>query len=147
MNVKNLMNRNPETISPSTSLKTAAALMAEKNIGFLLVGADNELKGTLTDRDIVQRAVAKGKNMDQTTVQDALTGTVLYCNADEDINEVARNMSEQKVRRLPVVDNNKRLVGIVSIGDMAQHIDQDKVGKVLQGVTSDDQRAAWDRAW
>lgn len=142
MNVEDIMNRDPQTISPSTSLKDAAAIMAEKNIGFLLIGAEDELKGTLTDRDIVQRAVAKGKNLENTTVQEILTGTVLYCLANEDVDEVARNMSEQQVRRLPVVDNSKRLVGIVTIGDMAQHISKEAVGGVLKGVTSEGQRAA-----
>lgn len=142
MNVKDVMNPNAETVSPSTTLKDAAAIMAEENIGFLLIGADDELKGTLTDRDIVQRGVAAGKDMASTTVEQVLTGSVLYCEADQDVDQVARNMSEQKVRRLPVVDSNKRLVGVVSIGDMAQHLNKDTVGEILKGVTSEGQKAA-----
>ena len=117
-------------------------MMAEKNIGFLLVGADDQLKGTLTDRDIIQRAVSKGKNIESTTVEEILTAQVLYCEADQDVDQVARNMSEQQVRRLPVVDENKRLVGVVSIGDLAQHIAKDTVGEILRGVTAEGQRAA-----
>jgi len=142
MNVKDVMNPNAETVSPSTTLKDAAAIMAEENIGFLLIGADDELKGTLTDRDIVLRGIATGKDMANTTVEQVLTGSVLYCQADQDVDQVARNMSEQKVRRLPVVDSNKRLVGVVSIGDMAQHLNKDTVGEILKGVTSEGQKAA-----
>jgi len=142
MNVQDVMNHEAETISPSTTLKDAAGIMAEEGIGFLLVGEDDKLKGTLTDRDVVVRAVAKGQNLENTTVDDFLTGEVLYCRADQEVNDVARNMSQKKVRRMPVVDENKRLVGVVSIGDMAQHLDKDAVGGILQGVTSEGRRAA-----
>ncbi len=142
MNIKEVMNPKAETISPSTTLKDAAAIMAEKNIGFLLIGSDDQLKGTLTDRDIVLRAVAEGRNLENTTVGDVLTGEILYCKADQDVNQVAQNMSEQKVRRMPVVDEDKRLVGVVSIGDMAQAINKNEVGRILEGVTSEGLRAA-----
>lgn len=142
MNVQDVMNHNAETVNPSTTLKDAADLMAKENIGFLLIGADDRLKGTLTDRDIVLRAVAKGQNLENTTVGDILTNDVLYCRADQDVDQVALNMSEKKVRRMPVVDENKRLVGVVSIGDMAQHLDKDQVGNILKGVTSEGSRAA-----
>ena len=142
MNIKDVMNPNTETVNPSTTLKEAAAIMADKNIGFLLIGSNDELKGTLTDRDIVLRAVAEGKSLESTTVGDVLTGELLYCKADQDVNQVAQNMSEQKVRRMPVVNEDKRLVGVVSIGDMAQALDKDEVGRILEGVTSEGQRAA-----
>lgn len=138
MNVKDVMNPNAETVSPSTLLKDAAAIMAEENVGFLLIGANDELKGTLTDRDIAVRAVAKGKDIASTTVEEVLSDDALYyCEADQDVDQVARNMSELKVRRLPVVGDNKRLVGVVSIGDMAQHLNKETVGEILKGVTSE----------
>jgi len=142
MNVQDVMNHEAETISPSTTLKDAAGIMAEEHIGFLLIGENDKLKGTLTDRDLVVRAVAKGQNLGNTTVDDILTGDLLYCRADQDVTEVARNMSDKKVRRMPVVDENKRLVGVVSIGDMAQHLDKNEVGNILKGVTSEVQHAA-----
>lgn len=142
MNIRDVMNPNAETVSPSTTLKDAASMMAEENIGFLLIGADDQLKGTLTDRDIVLRAVAEGKSLESTTVGEVLTGKVLYCTADQDVDEVARNMSEQKVRRMPVVNEDKRLVGVVSIGDMAQSLNKEEVGRILEGVTSEGRRAA-----
>lgn len=142
MNVRDVMNPNAKTVSPSTTLKDAAAIMAEKNIGFLLIGSDDQLKGTLTDRDIVLRAVAQGKNLESTTVGDVLTGEILYCKDDQDVDQVAKNMSEKQVRRMPVVDESKRLVGVVSIGDMAQALNKDEVGRILEAVTSEGRRAA-----
>lgn len=142
MNIRDVMNPNAQAVSPSTTLKDAAAIMAEENIGFLLVGSDDQLKGTLTDRDIVLRAVAEGKNLESTTVGDVLTGELLYCKVDQDVNQVAQNMSEKKVRRMAVVDEDKRLVGVVSIGDMAQALHKDEVGRILEGVTSEGLRAA-----
>lgn len=142
MNIRDIMNPTAETISPSTTVKEATSMMAKQNIGFLLVAAEDRLKGTLTDRDIVQRVVAEGKDINTTRIEDILTNRILYCEADQDVNDVARNMSEQKVRRMPVVDQNKQLVGVVSIGDMAQHLEKDKVGDLLCWVTSEGRDAA-----
>lgn len=142
MKIKEVMTPYTETINPSTTIKDAAAIMAEENIGFLLVGANDRLKGTLTDRDIVLRAVAAGRDPENTTVGEVLTDEVLYCRADQDVHQVAENMREQKVRRMPVVDKNKRLVGVVSIGDMAQALDTEEVGRILEAVTSEGLHAA-----
>jgi CBS domain-containing protein len=142
MNIRDVMNPDTETVSPSTTLKDAAAIMAKKGIGFLLIGEDDQLKGTVTDRDIVLRAVAEGKNLESTTVGDVLTGELLYCKADQDVDQVAQNMSEKQVRRMPVVNEDKRLVGVVSIGDMAQALNKEEVGRILEGVTSEGRHAA-----
>lgn len=141
MNIKDIMNSEPETIDPSTTVKDAAAMMGKDGVGFLLVGEGDRLKGTITDRDIVVRAVCKGVDTTKTTVGDILTEKVLYCQEDQDVEDVARNMSEQKVRRMPVVNSEKRLVGVVSIGDLAQHLSKEVVGDVLRNVTSERQAA------
>lgn len=141
MNIKEVMNPKTELVSTSTTLKEAAEKMAQSGVGFLPVGDNDELKGTLTDRDIVLRAVGKGKDAANTTVKEVLTSKVLYCRDDQDAEEVARNMSEQQVRRMPVVDASKRLVGVVSIGDLAQYLSADVAGQVLGGVTSESQAA------
>lgn len=141
MNVKDVMNPKADVISPSTTLKEAAEKMERDNVGFLPVGENDELKGTVTDRDIVVRGVCKGKDVNSTSVGDIMTDKVLYCQDSQDVEEVARNMSEQQVRRLPVVDDNKRLVGVVSIGDMAQHLSADVAGKILKGVTAESRAA------
>lgn len=141
MKIKDIMNSEPETISPSTTVKDAAAMMAKDGVGFLLVGEGDRLKGTITDRDIVVRAVCKGVDVAKTTIGDILMEKILYCREDQDVEDVARNMSEQKVRRMPVVNSEKRLVGVVSIGDLAQHLSKEVVGDVLRSVTSERQAA------
>lgn len=136
MNIKDIMNPQARLVSPETSIHQAAESMREQGIGFLLVGEKDRLKGTLTDRDIVIRVVAEGRDIRNTRVSDILTDKVLYCREDQDASEVARNMSEQQVRRMPVVSDNKRLVGVISIGDLAQHLSAETAGRVLQGVTA-----------
>lgn len=135
MNIKDIMSNNPVLVKPTTSVKDAAAYMTREGIGFLLAGADDELKGTLTDRDIVVRAVATGKDLENTTVADILTDDLLYCREDQGVEEVARNMGEQQIRRLPVVNAQKRLVGVVSLGDIAKHLQPETVGKVLRDIS------------
>lgn len=104
--------------SPSESIRDAARIMAEIDAGVLPVGDNDRLVGMITDRDIVLRAVAKGKGPD-TPVRDVMSPEVYYCFEDQELDEVAANMAHIKVRRLPVVNRGKRLVGIVSLGDIA----------------------------
>lgn len=137
MNIREIMNPEIEMVSVSTSVKDAAAKMERENIGFLVIGKGSELKGTLTDRDIVLRAVSKGMDMGSTTVGDILSKEVLCCEDTQNVEEVARHMSDEQVRRMPVVNNNKELLGVVSIGDLAQHLDPELVGEVLKGVTEE----------
>ena len=141
MNIKDIMQPSPILKSASITLKEAAEIMANEQVGFLLIGDNDQLRGTLTDRDIVIRGVSKGKNINSTPVEDILTDEILYCRETQSTDEVAQNMSEQQVRRLPVVNDEKRLVGIVSLGDIAQHLSADIAGKVLKGVT-EERRAA-----
>jgi CBS domain-containing protein len=93
-------------------------MMAEIDAGAMPVGENDRLIGMITDRDIAIRAVAAGKGPD-TPVREVMSSDVKYCYEDEDLDHVAKNMSDIQVRRLPVVDRNKRLVGIVSLGDLA----------------------------
>lgn len=137
MNIKDIMTSKPVLTNPSISLKEAAEKMGKEGIGFLLVGEDDKLQGTLTDRDIVLRAVSQGRDTETTSIGDILTSKILYCHEDQTVEEVARNMSDQQVRRLAVVDADKRLVGVVSLGDIAQHLSADVAGHILQEVTTE----------
>lgn len=137
MKIKEVMNPSAEMVSPNMSVYEAADKMLNENIGFLCVGDNNQLQGTLTDRDIVIRAVAKGKDLRDTKVSEIFTDTLEYCEVDKDVDEAAQLMSQQQIRRLPVLDQNKQLVGIVSIGDLAQHISPQTAGDVLRGVTAE----------
>src|SRR4051812_49860114 len=117
MKVSEAMTRDVCVARPDLSIQEAAKLMADIDAGVLPVGENDRLVGMITDRDIALRAVAQGKGP-QTAVRKVMTSDVRYCFEDEDT-DVARNMGDQQVRRLPVVNRDKRLVGILSLGDLA----------------------------
>ncbi|HET7671810.1 MAG TPA: CBS domain-containing protein, partial [Burkholderiales bacterium] len=114
MRVSEAMTREVRVASPGQSIRDVAKMMDEINAGAMPVGENDRLVGMITDRDIAIRAVALGKGPD-TPVRDVMsTEQVLYCYEDEEIDHVAKNMAENQVRRLPVVNREKRLVGIVA---------------------------------
>jgi CBS domain-containing protein len=133
MLVQDAMSRDVRTVSPETTIKEAARIMADADIGALPVAAGDRLAGMVTDRDIAVRAVAIGKGP-ECTVGEVMTHDVLYCHEDEDIGHISQNMAENQVRRLPVVDVDKRLVGIISLADIAD-ARADEAGEALEGIT------------
>lgn len=133
MKVSDVMTRTVRTTSPDASLQEAARTMAEIDAGVLPVGEGDRLVGMLTDRDIAIRAVAQGKGPD-TKVREAMTEEVKYCFEDDDVAQVARNMAEIKVQRLAVMSRDKRLVGIVSLGDIAIQGDSNVVDTAVTGL-------------
>ena len=116
MKVADVMTRKVQLASPDDSLMEVAKRMTKEDVGFLPVGENDRLVGTITDRDIVARAVAQGKD-GQARVRDAMTQDVKYCFEDESIEDVVQNTSDIQLRRLPVLNRDKRLVGIVSLAD------------------------------
>jgi CBS domain-containing protein len=128
------MTREVRVASPGQSIRDVAKIMAEIDAGVLPVGDNDRLVGMITDRDIAIRAVAQGKGPDTPVREVMSTEKVLYCYEDEDLAHVAQNMGEQQVRRLPVVNREKRLVGIVSLGDMVQ-TEARTANKAVKGVT------------
>ena len=134
MKISNCMTRDVKLVSPTQTIREAARMMAELDAGVLPVQQDDRLVGMITDRDIAVRAVAEGKSPD-TLVQDVMSNEVLYCFDDQEIEDVARNMGEVKVRRLPVVNRDKRLVGIISIGDLALKEEQTMTGSVVAHIS------------
>ncbi|HEY4137732.1 MAG TPA: CBS domain-containing protein [Casimicrobiaceae bacterium] len=118
MKVSKCMTRDVQFVNPTQSIRDAARMMAEIDAGALPVGQDDRLVGMITDRDIAVRAVAEGKSPD-TPISEIMSREVLYCFDDQELKDIARNMGEMKVRRLPVLNRDKRLVGIVSLGDLA----------------------------
>jgi CBS domain-containing protein len=134
MKVKDVMSRDVRVGNPGQSVREAAKLMADMDIGALPVAENDRLVGMITDRDIVVRAVAHGRGGDA-TIADVMTREVLYCFDDEELDDVARNMGDVQVRRLPVVSRDKRLVGIVSLGDLARSEDAAKVGEAVSHVS------------
>lgn len=133
MRVGDVMTRNVRVANPDHTIQQVAALMAELDTGVVPVGEDDRLVGMITDRDIAVRAVARGKGLD-TQTRDVMTADVKYCFEDEDLQDIARNMAEQKVQRLPVMNREKRLVGIVSLGDLAVQADSFDTDTAVSGM-------------
>ena len=134
MKVSKCMTRDVELVSPTQTIRDAAQMMAELDAGALPVQQDDRLVGMITDRDIAVRAVAQGKSP-ETPVRDVMSHELLYCFDDQEIEEVSRNMGEVKVRRLPVVNRDKRLVGIISIGDLALKEEQTLTGSTIARIS------------
>ena len=116
--LKDLMSRDVKVISPDMTIRDAAKKMRDGDFGMMPVGEDDRLIGTISDRDIAIRAVAEGKDA-ATSVRDVMSEGVAWAYEDDSVEEATKIMSERQVRRLPVVDRNKRLVGIVALGDFA----------------------------
>jgi CBS domain-containing protein len=119
MNVSQCMSTDVKICTPETSLREAAQLMKQIDAGILPVGENDRLVGMISDRDIAIRAVAAGLGPD-TPIREAMTRDLCYCYDDEELEDVAANMGGVQVRRLPVINRDKRLVGIVSLGDIAK---------------------------
>jgi CBS domain-containing protein len=134
MRVSDAMTGNVRLASPQQTIAEAARIMAEIDAGALPVGDGDRLVGMLTDRDIAIRAVALGKGP-QTAVQEIMSKEVMYCFADQDLDEVLQNMADLKVRRMPVLNREKRLVGILSLGDVALVDDPDVTGEALSEIS------------
>jgi CBS domain-containing protein len=135
MQVRDAMTRDVRLASPHQTLTDAARMMAEADIGCLPVGDDNRIVGMITDRDIVVRALAQGRD-GRSLVGDVMTKSVKYCFEDEDMDEVLANMGEVKIRRVPVVDREKHLVGVLSLGDAARIHSPEAAGMALGSVAT-----------
>ena len=135
MKVSKIMTRDVRLLSPHNTIREAASLMAEIDAGSLPVGENDRLVGMVTDRDIVVRGVALGKPID-TKVSAVMSTEMLYCFDTDEIDNVARNMGKAQVRRLPVVNSDKRLVGIVSLGDLARKDDPATIGQTVTRVST-----------
>lgn len=130
MLVSECMTRQVEVGQPDMTLEEAARKMRDGDFGALPIGENDRLVGMLTDRDIVIRGVAEGRNPQQATVNEILSRNVLYCFDDQSLEEVMQNLGDNQIRRLPVLNRQKRLIGILSLGDLAksdmdsEHVDQ-----------------------
>jgi CBS domain-containing protein len=135
MKLKEIMTKHVESVGPDTPIQEAATRMRSLDVGVLPVFAGDRLVGMLTDRDLTLRAIAEGKDPKTTTVQEAMTADVAYCFEDQDVEEGQRIMKENQIRRLPVLNRDKLLVGIVSLGDFATRTDEKRAGETLEKVS------------
>jgi CBS domain-containing protein len=136
MQIKDVMTTQVQLIDPTTKLKDAATSMRDGDFGLLPVGENDRLVGTITDRDITVRAVAEGKDPNSTQVREVMSEGIHYCFEDQEVEEAARLMSDMQVRRLPILNRDKRLVGIVALGDLALETrSAGPAGEALAGVS------------
>jgi CBS domain-containing protein len=133
MKVSECMTRNVQVVNPDEPISKAAKFMLDADAGSMPVGDGDRLIGMITDRDIAVRAVARGRGPD-TAVRDVMTDELLYVFEDQSVDEVADNMGDSQVRRFPVVNREKRLVGIISLGDICRSQDE-AATRALEGVT------------
>jgi CBS domain-containing protein len=132
--ISEVMSRDVQTTTPEETLRNAATRMKQIDAGVLPVREGDKLVGMLTDRDIAVRGIAEGKGPDA-KVHDVMTPEVKYVFDDQEVEEVAQNMSDLQVRRLPVVNRDKRLVGIISLGDIATEGSVPKSARALHGIS------------
>lgn len=133
MKVSDVMTPNATIANPGDALQDIARIMAEQHIGFLPVGENDRLVGMITDRDIVVRGLANGHD-GKATVRDCMTEDVTWCFDDDDVEAATRNMAAQKVRRMPVINHDKRLVGVLSLGDEARNGGAGTVGEAMSRI-------------
>lgn len=136
MQVHELMTREPECIRPDATLQDAAERMKNLDVGSLPVCDNDRLVGMVTDRDIALRCVSAGHDPKSDQVRNAMTPEIVYCFEDNEVADVAELMNQKQVRRLPVLDRDKRLVGIVALGDLAVETGVEALaGHALEGIS------------
>ena len=134
MKVKEIMSTKVEAIEPHLSLRSAARIMNELNLGSMLVVEDGKLLGIITDRDISVFAIAMGYGSESTEVRKMMTKEVFTCSSDQDLSEAAKIMEQQKIRRLAVLDKSNALEGFLSVDDIAR-VSHDLAGAVLEAAS------------
>lgn len=133
--IRDVMTRDVTTVAPDARLSDVARIMRDEDIGSVPVARGDELLGMITDRDIVIRAVADGDGVEQRTAGDVMSSGMKCCRQDQDIEDVLKEMGDQQIRRMPVVDDSRRLVGIVSLGDLSGEAKPKQVGKSLEDIS------------
>jgi len=134
MQVNEVMSRSVDLVNPNMRIRDAAICMRDDNVGALPVGENDRLIGMITDRDIAVRAVAEGRAT-TTQIRNVMSEKIYYCFDDNDVGEAARLMAEHQVRRLPVLNRDKRLVGIVALADLARN-DDDSTTTAVRGISA-----------
>ncbi|WP_312479517.1 CBS domain-containing protein [Stutzerimonas nitrititolerans] len=134
MKIAECMTRDVKMVRPETTIKDAAKMMTDNDVGSLPVSDGERLVGMVTDRDIVTRAVCEGKGPD-TNVREVMTNDVKYCFDDQDVGEIASNMADIQLHRLPVVNRDKRLVGIIALADVAVAANDQTAGQAVSGIS------------
>ncbi|ARP98629.1 CBS domain-containing protein [Pseudorhodoplanes sinuspersici] len=136
MKVKNAMHEGCEWVSPDTKITEIARRMRKSDIGAVPVGENDKLIGMVTDRDICCKGVANGRGIEQLTARDVMTPGIVWCQDSDDVNRAADLMEIRQIRRLPVIDKSKRMVGIISLGDISHAASQKLTAEVTKAVSA-----------
>lgn len=136
MKVKNAMHKGAEWVAPDTPVAEVAKKMKELDVGAIPVGENDKLIGMVTDRDITCRAVANGRDVRTLSARDVMTKGIVYCRDGEELDDALRIMESKKVRRLPVINENKRMVGMLSFGDISHAASHELSGELMAAVSA-----------
>jgi CBS domain-containing protein len=134
MKIREIMTANVECVSPEADLVELANKMKTLDVGFIPICEGDRLVGTVTDRDIVLRGLASGRDVNSCVARDIMTQDVYYCFEEDNVKDVAEKMRDKEVRRMLILNESKRLVGVVSIGDISK-VEEKVTGKVLHDIT------------
>jgi CBS domain-containing protein len=134
MKVREIMTTNVECIAPQTSVVDLAQKMKSLDVGFLAICENDRLVGTVTDRDIVIRGIATGRDVNTCTASDIMSHDVYWCYEEDNVKDVAERMRDKEVRRMLLLNKEKRLVGVVSLGDISK-VEEKESGKTLKDIT------------
>lgn len=135
MKVREAMHKGVEWVEPATTVKALAQRMREHDIGAIPIGENDRLVGMVTDRDIVVRGVSEEADCSSLTARDVMTKGVVYCRDLEEVEDAVRIMEQKEIRRLPVLDENKRMVGMLSLGDVSHSTSHEVTGEVTAAVS------------
>ena len=136
MKVKDMMHKGAEYVAPNAKLQVIAKKMRDHDIGAIPVCEGGKTIGMVTDRDIAVRALANGKDLSKLEAKDVMSKDVIFCRDSEEAEDAIRIMEDNKVRRLPVLNEAKKLVGMVSLGDISHALSQDLTGEVTKAVSA-----------
>lgn len=135
MEIAAAMHKQADWASADTPVSEVAKLMQNDDIGAIPVGKDDKLIGMITDRDIALRVVAEGRDPAKTTAEEIMTKGIVYCRTTETVEDAIHLMDQKKIRRLPVIDDKKRLVGMLSLGDVSHAVSRELSGELLHAVS------------
>lgn len=141
LHVREVMSKSPEFLPPNATLKEAALKMQELDCGFIPVGENDKLIGAVTDRDIVLRTLGQGKDPNKATLRDVMSEHIEFCFEEDDIAKAIKHMKDKQIHRLVVLNKDKRMTGILALGDIARKSHNDELcGKTVEGILADDER-------
>ncbi len=134
MQISDAMHKDANWVAADVPVSDIAKVMHDNDIGAVPIGRNDRLVGMVTDRDIALRVVGQGRDASKTKAEDIMTPHVVYCTSDQAVEDAIHLMDQRKIRRLPVLDENKRMVGMLSLGDVAHAVSRELTGELTRAV-------------